>query len=782
MRLSNTLHSIAVLSLLALVGCKQVEIPDAEKPNGWGSAEKVKQEIKVENVQELGLPENVIKDGLALSVFSSMSPADNNQFTYSNSAFSGEAAEGGFLVAMYPYSAEATMSVEANKMYINTVIPSTQNFVEVSDDGFSAMFLSSRQELVEDNTKDDNNRVHELFFAVNSGSGFNFKPVYSKVILPIKASYDLSIDSIGITGRNGEHLSGNTKIEVNTDSYPISHMSDTASVNIGYKGNLNLIEGVVKNVMFSFLPQKFNDGLSISLYNDGKELLNRNYESLTVNSETYKFSEIEISKPNNYIEYNSDVKINVEGYLCDYEDGIGHIYFESTTVPEFLLSNNTDITGITISDNIVSIGKEAFLGCTNLKTIEFNEGLKDIQSKAFYGTGVTSLEFPASLENVYGWAFQNCNSLENIKFGEVTGTINEDTHKYTSITSSTSLLKFLGYGVFADCDNIKGNIVFPSCLEKIEDALKWMGGDNSEMIDFYFLGSTPPKASANTFQSSKYGYIFVNEDYLDSYRTSSNWPAGKIYKIGETEFSGEGETNYYIEYTSDSQIVKDGYYGTYESSTGTGKIYFQTNTIPDGFFNSSDIQQKVTSLTISKDIETIGEFSFNSCKLISKLKFEDGSKLKTIGKNAFDNIGLSISGNMGEISLPSGVSSIGDYAFRNNKFTKIDLSECTNLQVLPTGFSGGSTTVSEIHIPSSIQTINSNALNIKTKTNNKYSWILISDALNPPAVPSGKSLSEASVYPESVIVPDGSVGNYENANGWKVWKGKGTIFKSTSNN
>lgn len=709
MRLSNTINSIVALSLLALIGCKQVEIPDAEKPNGWGSAEKVKQEIKVENVQELGLPENVIKDGLALSVFSSMSPADNNQFTYSNSAFSGEAAEGGFLVAMYPYSADATMSVEANKMYINTVIPSTQNFVVDSEENVTGLSAVSREgnetEVNEDNNETPNDVLNDLSFAVNSGSGFKFKSVYSKVTLPIKATYDISIDSISVVGGNGEKLSGDTKVEVGENISPVSHMADTASVNIGYKGDLELVANNAMNVIFNLLPQNFTKGLTVSLFTEGKEIEKKTYNSLNVNTESFTLEEFEISRPQYFIEYKAGQAIELPGYICEYSNGNGKIYFSSSNVPDYLLQSNTSITELTIPSNITVIGQYAFDGCSNLKKVEFNEGLQEINYKAFLGCGIQGeLKIPSSVHTVLGYVFENNNNITSVTFGNVVTTGNTSEDYYQTVISDSKLSK-LGYGVFYNCGNISGDIVLPSTITQITESFKDMGNSEGK-IDFYLLGSVPPTVNQNTFKIKYSGYnIFVPSGAVETYKNANVWKdnyANYINAIGEKP--EEPEVNeYYIEYTtSDKQKAvlhtTDVLNHTFDSNSGKGKITFNTSKVSDFlFFKDKDGLAKnlnIISIVISSNITEVGNSAFRYCDIKSVAV---PKSVRTIWGYAFaDNVNLesitfgeveyaneqpvssdsklttikdcfmqNCSSNLKDIVLPSSVSSLSQNSFNN---------------------------------------------------------------------------------------------------------------------
>lgn len=68
----------------------------------------------------------------------------------------------------------------------------------------------------------------------------------------------------------------------------------------------------------------------------------------------------------------------------------------------------TSIKSITIPKSVVSIGKEAFLGCKLLKVITIPNSVTSIGAYAFYGCGsLKSITIPRSVTNIGEGAFYN---------------------------------------------------------------------------------------------------------------------------------------------------------------------------------------------------------------------------------------------------------------------------------------------------------------------------------------------------------------------------------------
>lgn len=80
---------------------------------------------------------------------------------------------------------------------------------------------------------------------------------------------------------------------------------------------------------------------------------------------------------------------------------------------------------------------------------------------------------------------------------------------------------------------------------------------------------------------------------------------------------------------------------------------------PRVFYNSyNNDTSPLTSVSIPNTVEEIGEGAFEHCTALSTLRFAPGSKLTTIGKQAFNQCS-----NITTLTIPDGVQVIGDGAF-----------------------------------------------------------------------------------------------------------------------
>lgn len=144
---------------------------------------------------------------------------------------------------------------------------------------------------------------------------------------------------------------------------------------------------------------------------------------------------------------------------------------QNESVGNLAFSNCTNLTTVSLPQNITSIGTGAFTNCTSLsdismpgvsiieqaafagdtalKTIDFSDYIADIREAAFQGTGLTSVVIPDSVTYVKNQVFLNCSELtevtlpENLSmyapaFGGCTK-LKEITYKGTTYTSKSAL-------------------------------------------------------------------------------------------------------------------------------------------------------------------------------------------------------------------------------------------------------------------------------------------------------------------------------------------------------
>ena len=101
--------------------------------------------------------------------------------------------------------------------------------------------------------------------------------------------------------------------------------------------------------------------------------------------------------------------------------------------------NNRIITSIVIPNAVLSIGKQAFSGCSAITTLNLGTGVRSIGYGAFENcSSLTSIDVPDSVTSLGERAFNGCTELESVELGENVTTIptigfNVETVEYKNI-------------------------------------------------------------------------------------------------------------------------------------------------------------------------------------------------------------------------------------------------------------------------------------------------------------------------------------------------------------
>ena len=310
-----------------------------------------------------------------------------------------------------------------------------------------------------------------------------------------------------------------------------------------------------------------------------------------------------------------------------------------------------DIQKVTIGAGVTSVGQNAFLGCTALKSVTLPAGLKTLGESAFTDCdALTSIELPASLETI-GTDALYAGGLTEIKVQ--TGNTHfeaEDGVLYNK--GQTALLLYprkkpgTTFAVPASVTTI-GKYAFTNCAKlatvTLPEGLQTIGENAFEKCRA-LTHVTIPKSVTTIGKGA-----FVNCEKLANVTLPADAQLGTI---GESAFSGCKRLT--------SINLPEG-----------------LKTIGEGAFAACF---ELSDLTIPKSVETIEEGVFYQCHALTNVTLPDDGKLTTIGKNAFFRCR-----SLTTLTIPKSVNTIGAQAF----------SECSALK--------------SITIPNSVTTIGNGA-------------------------------------------------------------------------
>lgn len=200
---------------------------------------------------------------------------------------------------------------------------------------------------------------------------------------------------------------------------------------------------------------------------------------------------------------------------------------------------------ITLPNGLRGIGWGTFSNCKNLGSIELPEQLISIGIDAFKGSGLRSIIIPSSVQNVRGYAFQECKQLSTVSFNNPKTEIEHMVFNDCSSLSSVSLpssIKRLADGIFWGCTSLQ-SIVIPKTVTVLDvyvfygcSALRSIvlpqnvvsiGGASfyrcSNLKTVTVQSKVPPVLGDSAFYRVDLNSVLVPKESVDAYKNAEGW-------------------------------------------------------------------------------------------------------------------------------------------------------------------------------------------------------------------------------------------------------------------
>ena len=117
-----------------------------------------------------------------------------------------------------------------------------------------------------------------------------------------------------------------------------------------------------------------------------------------------------------------------------------------------------NICEVRMSDNLESIGYEAFSECKDLKSISLPDSLNKIGYGVFQSTAIETIDLPDGIEVINANTFEWCSDLRHVGLPKHLRSINwhafHNCEKLSDITGITSTFCEIGMDAFTGCEEL----------------------------------------------------------------------------------------------------------------------------------------------------------------------------------------------------------------------------------------------------------------------------------------------------------------------------------------
>lgn len=327
-----------------------------------------------------------------------------------------------------------------------------------------------------------------------------------------------------------------------------------------------------------------------------------------------------------------------------------------------------EITNVTISDGVTSIGSSAFCYCS-VKSITLPFGLKHIGASAFFYCpniqqinipdsveyidpyafscckGLHTVQLPASLTLISEELFAECDNLRNLSIPDAVTEIGANAFLRCTEFSLTGLpdgIKSIGAAAFEDCGRIE-ELVLPETLEHIGEA-----AFNGTAIDKASFAGTPERwtaigGNACCIAQDKIDFLEHTCDFsgwkYDEHKHWQQCTCGKTQNEGS--HTGDGDTctvcDAALSAALDSGSIGGGLSWSLSRSgaltiSGSGKMPDFSSVANAAPWDKQ--KDKIQSVVIESGVQSISGGAFSGCTALEKVGISD--TVAQIDLNAFD--------------------------------------------------------------------------------------------------------------------------------------------------
>lgn len=213
-----------------------------------------------------------------------------------------------------------------------------------------------------------------------------------------------------------------------------------------------------------------------------KEGVSINVDSIFI-KDFASYLNIDFKGPNNFIGGGKGFLFNDKNELMS-----NIIIPDGVTRVKRNLMNSKSITSINIPESMTEIDSCAFLGCSNLSNVTIHDNVTNINYAAFWGCNIRNIELPKNLKYIKSYAFYSC-KLTKITIPDKVISIGKSAFLDNALSSVIipQSVKELGAGAFS-CDSLLTVISKLTNPQEVP-AGEWADGSRKEFYYSYNLNT-----------------------------------------------------------------------------------------------------------------------------------------------------------------------------------------------------------------------------------------------------------------------------------------------------
>ena len=436
----------------------------------------------------------------------------------------------------------------------------------------------------------------------------------------------------------------------------------------------------------------------------------------------------------------------ITGYTSEFADGevtipgtITHenVTYTVRTINTKAFQDCSKLESISIPKGVSNIGQQAFLNCSNLREITFDDDgiLSSIDKEAFQGTALQSIILPKMLTpdidsngSLFLSAFSGCTSLTAINVSENNAKLSSKDGVLFD-KAGTTLIRYPEgkSGTYSLLDTVKtiSEEAFSNC-KQLQGITFGENGQLATIGSGAFLGCTSlqtitlpasltnlaPAQGVFEFSDVFSGCTGLTDIHVADSNANYSSTDGVLFNKDQTNLvcypEGKTASSYTIPSTvtkiRDKAFADCKYFTTVHFGAGVTVIGNRA------FENCTGL----TSIHIPAQVTEIGHNAFSGCTALSALTFAENCALQTIKTQAFQGC-VSLT----NITIPKQVSTLFEDAFSGcTGLTKVTFADDSPLKYITEGAFANCTALTEIKLPKSITNIGRQAFeNCSSLTN-----------------------------------------------------------------